>query len=68
MTRRRFRFHGISATLAVLALFAAAPAFPAGFQVMTQDAKAMGMGLAFTAVADDPSGSITSRRRSGRRF
>jgi long-chain fatty acid transport protein len=55
VTRRRFRFHGISATLAVLALFAAAPAFPAGFQVMTQDAKAMGMGLAFTAVADDPS-------------
>lgn len=55
MTRRRFRFHRISASLAVLAFLAAAPAFPAGFQIMTQDAKAMGMGLAFTAVADDPS-------------
>src|SRR5215471_14765692 len=53
--KRRFRFHRISAPLAVLAFLTAAPAFPAGFQVMTQDAKAMGMGLAFTAVADDPS-------------
>jgi len=55
VTRRRFPLHRISASLAVLAFLAAAPAFPAGFQVMTQDAKAMGMGLAFTAVADDPS-------------
>jgi len=55
VTRRRFRFHRISLPLAVLAFLAAAPAFPSGFQVMTQDAKAMGMGLAFTAVADDPS-------------
>jgi long-chain fatty acid transport protein len=51
----RFRFHRVTAPLAVLAFLVAAPAYPAGFQVMTQDAKAMGMGLAFTAVADDPS-------------
>jgi long-chain fatty acid transport protein len=55
VTRRRFRFHRISVPLAILAFLTAAPAFPSGFQVMTQDAKAMGMGLAFTAVADDPS-------------
>jgi long-chain fatty acid transport protein len=55
VTRRRFRFHRISAALAVLAFLAASPAFPSGFQVQTQDAKATGMGLAFTAVADDPS-------------
>jgi len=44
-------------TFIALALFflAAAPAFPAGFSVFTQGAKASGMGLAFTAVADDPS-------------
>jgi long-chain fatty acid transport protein len=41
--------------LALLAFFVAPPAFPSGFQVMTQSARAMGMGLAFTAVADDPS-------------
>jgi len=55
VTRRRFRFHRISAVFAVIAFLAAVPALPSGFQVMTQDAKAMGMGLAFTAVADDPS-------------
>jgi long-chain fatty acid transport protein len=33
----------------------AAPATPSGFQVMTQGARATGMGLAFTGVADDPS-------------
>ncbi|HXM78605.1 MAG TPA: outer membrane protein transport protein [Thermoanaerobaculia bacterium] len=55
MTRRRFRFHRISLPLALAAFFAAAPASPSGFQVMTQGAKATGMGLAFTAVADDPS-------------
>jgi long-chain fatty acid transport protein len=43
--------------LGVLALLflAAYPAFPAGFSVFSQGAKASGMGLAFTAVADDPS-------------
>jgi len=55
VTIRRFPFHRMAAALAVVAFFAASPAFPAGFQVMTQGAKAMGMGLAFTAVADDPS-------------
>jgi long-chain fatty acid transport protein len=55
VTRRRFRFRRISVPLALAAFFAAAPAFPSGFQVMTQGAKATGMGLAFTAVADDPS-------------
>src|SRR5262249_19786637 len=49
---RQGRFLG---PLAVLAFLVAAPAFPSGFQVMTQSARAMGMGLAFTAVADDPS-------------
>ena len=33
---------------------AASPALPSGFQIMSQGAKATGMGLAFTAVADDP--------------
>jgi long-chain fatty acid transport protein len=45
------------AALVALALsfLAAAPAFPAGFSIFAQGAKASGMGLAFTAVADDPS-------------
>jgi long-chain fatty acid transport protein len=45
------------AALVALALlfFAAAPAYPAGFSIFAQGAKASGMGLAFTAVADDPS-------------
>jgi long-chain fatty acid transport protein len=55
VTIRRYPFHRMAVALAVVAFFAASPAFPAGFQVMTQGAKAMGMGLAFTAVADDPS-------------
>lgn len=41
--------------LVVVGLLAGAPAFPSGFQVMTQGARATGMGLAFTGVADDPS-------------
>jgi long-chain fatty acid transport protein len=36
-------------------LLVASPAFSSGFQVMTQGAKATGMGLAFAGVADDPS-------------
>jgi len=32
----------------------ATPAFPSGFQIMSQGAKATGMGLAFSALADDP--------------
>ncbi|MGH9317430.1 MAG: OmpP1/FadL family transporter [Thermoanaerobaculia bacterium] len=51
----RVRFPRISALLAILVFLAATPAYPSGFQVMTQDARAIGMGLAFTAVADDPS-------------
>ena len=55
MTRRgRVRFPEAFVALALLFL-AATPAFPAGFSVFTQGAKASGMGLAFTAVADDPS-------------
>ncbi len=41
--------------MAFLLFLAAAPAFPAGFQVNSQGARAMGMGLAFAAVANDPS-------------
>ncbi|HKF45505.1 MAG TPA: outer membrane protein transport protein [Thermoanaerobaculia bacterium] len=56
MTRpRRVRFRAVSVPLALVLLLAAAPAFPSGFQVNTQSARAMGMGLAFAAVADDPS-------------
>jgi long-chain fatty acid transport protein len=50
----RVRFPGALFALALLFL-AATPAFPAGFSVFAQGAKASGMGLAFTAVADDPS-------------
>ncbi|HSS45573.1 MAG TPA: outer membrane protein transport protein [Thermoanaerobaculia bacterium] len=52
--RRRVRFPHIAALLVTLAFLAATPAYPSGFQLMNQDARAMGMGLAFTAVADDP--------------
>jgi len=41
-------------SLACLGFLVASPAFPAGFQIMTQGARATGMGLAFAAVADDP--------------
>lgn len=41
--------------LAVVGFLVSSPAFPSGFQVMTQGAKATGMGLAFAGVADDPS-------------
>ena len=47
----RHRLAGIAAVL----FLAAAPALPSGFQIMTQGAAATGMGLAFTAVANDPS-------------
>jgi long-chain fatty acid transport protein len=44
-------------TFVALALFflVATPVFPAGFSIFAQGAKASGMGLAFTAIADDPS-------------
>jgi len=51
-TSRRVRHLLVS--LAALGFLVAAPAFPAGFQIMTQGARATGLGLAFTAVADDP--------------
>ncbi len=55
MTRRgRVGSHAALVALALLFLVAA-PAFPSGFSVFTQGSKASGMGLAFTAVADDPS-------------
>jgi long-chain fatty acid transport protein len=55
VTRRgRVSSHAALVALALLFL-AAAPAFPSGFAIFTQGAKASGMGLAFTAVADDPS-------------
>lgn len=51
----RARLRPLFLSLALLAFLTASPAFPSGFQVMSQGARAMGMGLAFTAVADDPS-------------
>jgi long-chain fatty acid transport protein len=55
VTRRgRVSFHAALVALALLFL-AAAPAYPAGFSIFAQGAKASGMGLAFTAIADDPS-------------
>ena len=38
-----------------MGVLVSARAFPSGFQVMTQGARATGMGLAFTGIADDPS-------------
>ncbi|HEY7575259.1 MAG TPA: outer membrane protein transport protein [Thermoanaerobaculia bacterium] len=43
------------APLAALLFLGAAPMFSSGFQIMTQGARAMGMGLAFSGVASDPS-------------
>ena len=37
-----------------MGVLVSARAFPSGFQVMTQGARATGMGLAFAGVADDP--------------
>jgi len=54
VTRRRVRYPETFLALALLFL-TATPAFPAGFSIFAQGAKPSGMGLAFTAVADDPS-------------
>ena len=43
----------LAASIAVL--LSSAPAYPSGFQLMSQGAKATGMGLAFSGIADDPS-------------
>jgi len=51
----RVRFRRYALALACLAFLVPLPAFPSGFQIMTQGARATGMGLAFTAIADDPS-------------
>lgn len=55
--RERFRIRLSRAVLGFVlgGLLASAPAYPSGFQVMTQGARATGMGLAFAGVADDPS-------------
>lgn len=55
--RHRHRVSWPRVFVAVLAagFLISSPAFPSGFQVMTQGAKATGMGLAFAGVADDPS-------------
>lgn len=56
MTRRlRVGYPGTLVALAVIFFLVSQPAFPAGFSVFAQGAKASGMGLAFTAVANDPS-------------
>jgi long-chain fatty acid transport protein len=53
---RRGRLSSLESLVATALLFlAAAPVYPAGFSIFAQGAKASGMGLAFTAVADDPS-------------
>ena len=53
--RQRTRYPLFGFALAIAILFVASPASPSGFQIMTQGARAMGMGLAFSAVADDAS-------------
>jgi len=40
--------------LAAMGILVSGRAYPSGFQVMTQGARATGMGLAFAGVADDP--------------
>lgn len=52
---RRGRVYPEAFVALVLLFLVSTPAFPAGFSVFAQGAKASGMGLAFTAVADDPS-------------
>jgi long-chain fatty acid transport protein len=53
--RPRVALPRVFLALVVVGWLMAAPATPSGFQVMTQGARATGMGLAFTGVADDPS-------------
>ena len=54
--RQRFRvpFPRVFLGLTIVGFLISVPASPSGFQVMTQGARATGMGLAFTGVADDP--------------
>ena len=53
--RHRVPLPRVFLSLAIVGLLVSRPASPSGFQVMTQGAKATGMGLAFAGVADDPS-------------
>jgi len=53
--RQRVPLPRVLLAVAALVLLIVPPASPSGFQVMTQGAKATGMGLAFAGVADDPS-------------
>ncbi len=53
--RHRVPVPRVFLALAIVGLLVSRPALPSGFQVMTQGAKATGMGLAFAGVADDPS-------------
>jgi len=53
--RQRVPLPRLRLAVAALGLLIAVPALPSGFQVMTQGAKATGMGLAFAGIADDPS-------------
>ena len=43
------------AAAAAVGFLASAPAYPSGFQLNSQSARASGMGLAFSGIADDPS-------------
>jgi long-chain fatty acid transport protein len=54
--RQRYRvpLPRVFLALAIVGFLASSPASPSGFQVMTQGARATGMGLAFAGVADDP--------------
>ena len=56
--RRRVPVPRALVAVAVLGFLIAVPAFPAGFQVMTQGARATGMGLAFAGIADDPTANF----------
>ena len=53
--RHRVPLPRVFLALVVVGFLASTPALPSGFQVMTQGARATGMGLAFTGVADDAS-------------
>jgi long-chain fatty acid transport protein len=53
--RHRIPVPRVLTVLGIVGFLFSVPAYPSGFQVMTQGAKATGMGLAFAGVADDPS-------------
>ncbi len=53
--RHRVSWPRVFVAVVAAGFLISSPAFASGFQVMTQGAKATGMGLAFAGVADDPS-------------